>query len=74
MVTGITLNGTPLDPAASYRVTANNFLTDGGDGFTGFLAGTDRLGGDVDTDAFEAYITEFGPLAPALRDRIDVVP
>ena len=74
VVTGITLNGTPLDPAASYRVTANNFLTDGGDGFTGFLAGTDRLGGDVDTDAFEAYITEFGPLAPALRDRIDVQP
>ena len=74
VVTGITLDGTPLDPAASYRVTANNFLTDGGDGFTGFLAGTDRLGGDVDTDAFEAYITEFGPLAPAPQDRIDVVP
>ena len=55
-------------------MTANNFLTDGGDGFTGFLAGTDRLGGDVDTDAFEAYITEFGPLSPAPRDRIDVVP
>jgi 5'-nucleotidase len=73
VVSGITLNGVPLDPGASYRVTANNFLTDGGDGFSGFLAGTDRLGGDVDTDAFEAYIAEFGPLAPAPLDRIDVV-
>ena len=32
--TSITLNGTPIDPAASYRVTVNSFLADGGDGFT----------------------------------------
>src|SRR6476646_7038465 len=30
----MTLNGQPIDPAASYRVTVNNFLALGGDGFT----------------------------------------
>ena len=30
----MTLNGTPIDPAASYRITINNFLAVGGDGFT----------------------------------------
>ncbi|HZB41822.1 MAG TPA: bifunctional metallophosphatase/5'-nucleotidase, partial [Ilumatobacter sp.] len=30
-VTVMTLNGTPIDPAASYRVTVNSFLADGGD-------------------------------------------
>jgi 5'-nucleotidase len=71
---GITLNGVPLDPAGQYRVTVNSFLADGGDGFSALLAGTNRLGGAVDTDAFEAYLTNFGPVAPAPQDRIDVVP
>ena len=75
MVSGITLGGVSLDPAASYRVTTNNFLADGGDGFGGFLAGTDRLGGPVDTDAFESYIRQFGALAPGPDgpDRRDAV-
>src|SRR4029077_18158283 len=30
----LSLNGTPIDPAASYRVTVNNYLSVGGDGFT----------------------------------------
>ncbi len=28
------LNGVPIDPAATYRVTTNDFLANGGDGFT----------------------------------------
>ena len=30
----MTLNGQRIDPAASYRVTVNNYLAVGGDGFT----------------------------------------
>jgi 5'-nucleotidase len=73
---GVTLNGAPLDPAASYRVTVNSFLADGGDGFATLAQGTDRLGGEVDTDAFEAYLRAQPPsgLAPPATDRIDVVP
>ena len=71
----ITLNGVPVDPAATYRVTVNTFLADGGDGFLVLRDGTDRLGGPVDLDAFEAYLasTEPGGLTPPALDRIDQV-
>lgn len=73
---GITLNGTPLDLGASYRVTVNSFLADGGDGFAVLKQGTNRLGGAVDTDAFEAYLQAAEPagISPAPQDRIDVQP
>ena len=72
----ITLNGAPLDLAASYRVTVNSFLADGGDGFGSLKLGINRLGGAVDTDAFEDYLAAAEPtgISPAPLDRIDVVP
>ncbi len=51
----------------------NIFLADGGDGFTTLIAGTNRLGGAVDTDAFEAYFNAVGSVSPPALDRIDVV-
>jgi 5'-nucleotidase len=66
----ITLNGLPLVPTQSYRVTVNNFLADGGDGFTVLREGTDRLGGAIDLDALEAYFTAHAPVPPGPRDRI----
>ena len=62
-VSGLTLNGTPIDPAASYRVTMNNFLAGGGDGFTVFNQGTNALGGAQDIDALVAYFGSFLPNA-----------
>jgi 5'-nucleotidase len=59
-----------VDPAASYRVAANNFLADGGDGYTVFAQGTNRLGGVVDTDALAAYLGANSPVAPGPQDRI----
>lgn len=50
------INRTMVDPTTPYRVTVNIFLADGGDGFTVLTAGTQRLGGAVDVDAFEAYL------------------
>jgi 5'-nucleotidase len=76
-VSGLTIGGAPVDPAASYRITVNSFLADGGDGFAVLRQGTDRLGGEVDTDALEAYIEpslEGTPIAPPALDRIDVAP
>lgn len=49
------INGTPVDPAASYRITVNSFLSTGGDNFSVFNLGTDRLGGAQDIDAQVAY-------------------
>jgi 5'-nucleotidase len=76
-VTGLTIDGQPVDAAANYRITVNSFLADGGDSFPVLRQGTDRLGGAVDTDALEAYIApslEGTPIAPPALDRIDVTP
>jgi 5'-nucleotidase len=70
----IMLNGVVVDPAASYRVTVNSFLADGGDSFPILIQGTNRLGGDVDTDAFEKYFAANSPVAPGPQNRITVVP
>lgn len=68
-VSEIKLNGQAIDPAASYRVVLNNFLADGGDGFTTFAQGTNRLGGDLDIDAFRAYLTST-TVTPDTTERI----
>jgi 5'-nucleotidase len=74
-VSNITLNGTPLSPVASYRVTVNSFLAEGGDNYTVLRAGTDRLGGDVDLDALERYLqANPGGVAPGPQNRIVLVP
>jgi 2',3'-cyclic-nucleotide 2'-phosphodiesterase (5'-nucleotidase family) len=70
----ITLNGTPIDPNASYRVTVNSFLADGGDGFAAFTLGTDRTGGGVDLDAFTAYLGANAPVAPPAGNRVTPLP
>ena len=67
------MKGTAIDPAASYRVTANNFLTTGGDGFTAFLAGTDIKNGVIDLDALTKYIHDNSPLhVPADFPRVTI--
>jgi 5'-nucleotidase len=72
-VSGITIEGTPMDPAAEYRVSVNNFLAAGGDGFTELTNGTDLTGGPVDLDALIAYFGAHPDIAPPSTDRITVV-
>ncbi|MBX3270636.1 MAG: bifunctional metallophosphatase/5'-nucleotidase [Sandaracinaceae bacterium] len=69
----ITIDGAPLELAASYRVTANNFLADGGDGFTMLREGTDRSPGPLDLDPLTAYLAAHSPVASPPRDRIVLV-
>jgi 5'-nucleotidase len=66
----MSLNGQPVDPAASYRVTVNNFLFGGGDGFTVLTRGTAPLIGVYDSDALHAYFGANSPVGPAAADRI----
>ncbi|CAN7754048.1 bifunctional metallophosphatase/5'-nucleotidase [Bradyrhizobium sp. LjRoot220] len=66
----MTLNGAPIDPAASYRVTVNNFLAVGGDGFSILTQGTDPRIGVYDIDALNAYFLANSPVAPGATDRI----
>jgi 5'-nucleotidase len=72
--TTIKINGVTVNPAGLYRVTVNSFLADGGDNFFVLRLGTDRLGGEVDTDAFENYFAANSPVAPGPQNRITRVP
>ncbi|MDZ7593118.1 MAG: bifunctional metallophosphatase/5'-nucleotidase [Thiobacillus sp.] len=69
----VILHGQPIDKTASYRVTMNSFLADGGDNFSVFKLGTDQLGGEVDVDAMESHLATNAPVAPGARDRIQQV-
>jgi 5'-nucleotidase len=77
-VSGVTINGIAVDPAATYRVTTNNFLADGGDDFVSLKAGTDRTTlSDFDIDSLVRYLsstTPANPIGPPALDRIDVTP
>jgi 5'-nucleotidase len=66
----VTLNGTAIDPLATYRVTMNSFLAPGGDGFSVFTQCTNDLGGEVDLDALVRYFEENSPVPPGPQDRI----
>jgi 5'-nucleotidase len=66
----IMIGGAPIDLTATYRVTVNSFLADGGDGFSVLVGGTDRLGGDIDLDAMVEYFAANSPVAPGPQNRI----
>jgi 5'-nucleotidase len=64
------LNGVQIDPAASYRVTVNNYLALGGDGFTVLKQGLKPQFGVYDDEALFAYFQKSSPIAPPPADRI----
>jgi 5'-nucleotidase len=66
----ISLNGEPVDPLKSYRVTVNNYLSVGGDGFTVLKEGTAQQFGVFDADALYTYFQANSPIAPVATDRI----
>ncbi|KQX61605.1 bifunctional UDP-sugar hydrolase/5'-nucleotidase [Angustibacter sp. Root456] len=70
----VKLNGTVIDPAATYRVAANSFLSDGGDNFPSFAAATNKYIGGLDIDAFASYLTAKSPYQPIATDRITQTP
>jgi 5'-nucleotidase len=73
----VKLNGTAVDPAATYRVATNSFLAGGGDGFTTLGQGTNDLVGGDDLAALVEYLTAnssaSSPIAPPAANRITVV-
>ncbi|MFC5730230.1 MULTISPECIES: ExeM/NucH family extracellular endonuclease [Nocardioides] len=73
-VTGMWLHGEPIDPTASYSVTANSFLAAGGDNFREFAKGAGKTDtGKVDLQAMVDYMATFAaagsPLAVDYRQR-----
>jgi len=64
------LKDAPIDAAKTYRVTINNYLALGGDGFATFKEGKNAQFGIYDVDALFAYFQAHSPIAPAPPARI----
>ncbi|MGA7148920.1 MAG: 5'-nucleotidase C-terminal domain-containing protein [Microbacterium sp.] len=64
-VTGMWLHGDPIDLARIYSVTANSFLSTGGDNFFEFANGANRRDtGKVDLTAMVDYMAAFAQTTP----------
>jgi 5'-nucleotidase len=75
-VSGLAIDGVPVDPGATYRITVNSFLAGGGDAFTVLPEGAQPTGGPPDLEALEAYLRPSisgDPIAPPTDDRVVVV-
>ncbi|MGX1934446.1 ExeM/NucH family extracellular endonuclease [Microbacterium resistens] len=69
-ITGITLDGAPIDPEASYTVAANSFLAAGGDSFFTLAQGTDKKDtGKVDLASMVDWFATNGTASPDLAQR-----
>ncbi|MEV0319714.1 bifunctional metallophosphatase/5'-nucleotidase [Streptomyces sp. NPDC050658] len=74
----VKVNGERVRATETYRVTVNEFLANGGNGFSTFTKGTDRDGGETtDLDALVEYLqnnsSQDAPLAPPAPGRITFV-
>ena len=65
----MSLHGVPMDMAATYRVGTINFLANGGDSFSGFMAGTNLLGGKEDLANLVDYLGAHPGITPP-ADRV----
>ena len=67
----VNASGDVQNPAKAYRVTVNNFMADGGDGYSTLVKGTSRIGGAQDIDALTAFLANFktpkSPYAPGVN-------
>jgi 5'-nucleotidase len=66
----IAINGRLVAPGDRVRVAVNDFLATGGDNFSVFRQGTNRIPGVIDIDALMAYFRERSPIQPGPQNRI----
>jgi len=67
------IGGVPVVATQKYRVTANSFLSDGGDQFYEFTHGGERVGGAQDLDALTAFLNKNPSIQPSTLGRIKVI-
>jgi 5'-nucleotidase len=68
------VDGVQVGATDTFRVTMNNFLATGGDGFTVFNEGTNALGGAQDIDALVDYFAANAPAGIAVPALDRIVP
>jgi 5'-nucleotidase len=67
--------GAPLDPDATYGIVTNNFVRNGGDGYSMFMSegmNAYDFGPDL-ADVLAEYMAEIGPANPMVESRITKV-
>ena len=69
-ITSVQVNGAPLNPARRYKVAADNFIAEGGDGYTMFLQVTDRRDHQIPLRDVLLSALKAGPLAAKVEARI----
>lgn len=71
-ITKLELNGKKIDPDKTYRIATNDFLANGGDGFSQFLSGTKRndVNGYMMYNAIMDYLRNKKVVSPKLEGRV----
>ena len=72
-VVAASLDGVPIDPARTYRVSVNSFMATGGDGFVTFKEGKDPVIGPLDLDALEALFRSSGVVQLPATGRVTLI-
>jgi 5'-nucleotidase len=68
--TSFMINGTAINPTATYNVLLNNFIQTGGDGYTAFKNCTSPVTLGIDLTAFTTYLGSHPNLGPPPANRI----
>jgi 5'-nucleotidase len=72
-IVAMRLDGRPVDAAKAYRVTINNFLASGGDGYSALTEGRVIADGGPDLDALESWLAS-GRRVPLLGRTRNLAP
>ena len=75
-VVAVTVDGAPLDPAATYLVATNDYLAGGGDGYAAFAVGhviIDPTSGEFMASQVIDFIAAASEIAPVVEGRLTVV-
>ena len=76
-VTGLMIDGQPVEGERSYRVTVNSGMANRDDHYPTLSRGTSRTGRPQDTEALKGYLeplVDGAPLKPPATDRLKRVP
>ncbi|MDR6293082.1 2',3'-cyclic-nucleotide 2'-phosphodiesterase (5'-nucleotidase family) [Inquilinus ginsengisoli] len=72
-IVSVTVDGKPLDDAATYRVATNDYMAGGGDGYAAMTRGkmlVDASAGRLMATVVMDYVTSVGTVAPKVDGRI----
>jgi len=64
----VRIGGAPVYAGATYRITVNSFLADGGDGFGVLRSGSNRAVSGLAVDTFAQYLSANRPISAPATD------